>query len=77
MGQEYIEGSRTMTDEELRELFADLKREIIEIKTELLLTRFAVEQTEQKVEKLEIQIELLKQPPPENPYGSNTKIEKF
>ena len=76
MGQDNIEGSWTMTDQELRELLADLKREIVEMKTELLLTRFAVEQTEQKVEKLEIQVKLLQQPP-ESPYGSNAKIEKF
>jgi hypothetical protein len=76
MGQEYIKGSWSMTDEELRELFADLKREVVEMKTELLLTRFAVEETEQKVEKLEMQIESLKQPS-QDTYGSNDHVEKF
>jgi hypothetical protein len=51
---------------------ADLKKEIIELKTELLLIRFGVEQTERILEEFKNQ-----QQDQSQPYDSNYKVENL
>lgn len=45
---------------ELREMIVDLKREIVTLKTEMLLTRYGVEQVEKKLNKIELDLEMEK-----------------
>jgi hypothetical protein len=62
-------------DEELRELLVDLKREVVSLKTEILLIRYAVEQVER------MQIESKNNQPgtePADPFNnSQFRVEKL
>ena len=63
-------------DQELYTLLDDIKREVVELRTELLLVRFAVEQVEQQNEQIMKQMSEAIENAPMKPVNP-VVIEKF
>lgn len=75
MGKTDSSNSRTLED--IYQLLVELKHEIVTLKTEVLLTRYGVEQTEKKIEKIEVDLEMERANSIMAQPGPNMRIEKF
>lgn len=53
-----------MIPQDLQELFDDLKRELVAIKTDIIIMKYSLEQIESKLDELE--------PPPADPFAGQT-----
>ena len=72
MDQEYLEGSRTMIAKEMTDLFDELKRELVGMKTDLVILRYDMEQIDKKLD----EVKLLIESPPIDPYEGKI-VENF
>lgn len=72
MGQGYLKGSGAVIAQELQDLFDDLKRELIGMKTDLVIVRYDLEQLDKKLD----EVKLLLESPPIDPYEGKI-VEKF
>ena len=53
MGQEYIKGSQSMTDKELRELFDEIKSELMLLRTDVTLINYDLTQIREQLDRIE------------------------
>jgi hypothetical protein len=69
MGKEHITGGETVIADELRELFDEIKGELIMVRNDLLLVNHDLSQLRTQIDKIENIVEHLQQQPPQESIG--------